>query len=172
MEFDELEEEICEETPDLKETVELEEEDIPEFMAALLKPPEMRTWREAELVDIYRHPKYQAQLAFATDPDTKEVLRDEEGELIRCSRNTHGAQVPDGFYEDDLGIHIREVKDYTDPKLLMGDMAYQTYKRRQGFGKDIDLVFAISPKFTIEEAEEIQAYASSFLNVEVEYQLK
>lgn len=172
MEFDELEEELREEISHAEETEELEDEEISEFQYALLKAPAERSWREAELVDIYRHPKYQAQIAFATDPDTGETLRDEEGELIRCSRNTRGAQIPDGFYEDEMGIHIREVKNYSDPRNVMAEIAVQAHERKSAFGNDIDLTFILSPKFTVEEAERIQRYASDFLNVEVEYQLK
>lgn len=176
MEFEEMEKEIREEISESAEAEELEEEleemELSELEIALLKSPEQRNWRETELVDIYRHPKYQAQLAFATDPDTGEALRDENGDWVHCARNTLGAQVPDGFYEDEFGIHIREAKDVGTMEDLIGYMTNQTLKRREAFGEDIDLVFAISPRFSVREAEKIQAFANKYLGVEVDYQLK
>lgn len=173
IEFEELEEEEIRETPDAEDTEDLEEQDIPEYLVALLKAPTERSWREAELVDIWRHPKYEAQASFATNPDTGEALRDDDGNLIRCPRNQLGAQVPDGFYEDELGeIHIREVKTPEDKHKLMGEMAVQAYNRLRAFGTGIDLVFAISPKYTVAEAEEIQDFANRMLKAEVDYQMK
>lgn len=164
---------------ELEEVQDLEEQESElseELRTALLKSPLDRTWREAEMVDIYRHPKYEAQAAFATDPDTGEALRDENGDLVRCSRRTPGAQVPDGFYEDEEGIHIREAKDGENLEELKADITKQAIDRWQAFGDDIDLVFAVSPHFTVAEAENLQRYCSDYLSkigkVEVEYQLK
>ena len=176
MEIDEIQEETAEirdETSEIQETEEVEELGLSEVEIALMKNPKDRSWREAELVDIYRHPSYQAQLSFAIDPDTGEALRDADGAWIHCSRNVKHCQSPDGFYEDEFGgIHIREVKDYEKPDDVIGAISKQTFQRRKAFGHDIDLTFSLSPKFTIHEAQQIQEFANKYLKVEIDYQLK
>lgn len=178
--FLELEEEMEEEMnlQDIPEEIEEETADLgedglsDELQEALLKAPTDRSFREAEMVDIYRHRLYEAQISFATDPDTGEVLRTEEGDLVRCRRNTPGAQVPDGFYMDEEGmIHIREVKDIRDMELLKSSITKQAIERWVAFSDDIDLVFIAAPHYTLAEAEELQRYCTR-LGVRLEYQLK
>lgn len=195
MEFDDLEEEsatpemaeeitdwdnIFENTDfeDLEETEEinlfqdLEFPDLtPEELAALQKSPLERTWQEVELADNVRHSQYETQKSFLTDEETGEVLRDADGKLISCNRNVRGAQRPDGFLEDEEGIHIREDKSYGDLYNLMNNIREQTEKRREGYGEDVDLTYVVAPRFNVGEAERLQEFCEQN-GVNLEFQLK
>lgn len=170
-EYDEAEE--MEETPDWKDSfLDAHPEFTEEMLECLDKSPTERTWQEVELADSLRHPEFQTQKSFLTDPETGEVLRDEDAEFIECARNTKGAQRPDGICIDDEGIHIREDKTYSDLTNLMHNICEQTQTRRTGFGDDVDLTYVVAPNFTVEQADKLQAYLEEDLGVNLEFQLK
>lgn len=178
VEYEELEVEM-EDLTDVEEPEDLEEEDglSEELRQALLKSPEMRTWQETEMVELYRNPRYTPQQGYATDLETGEALRDENGDLVHCTRRTRGSQVPDGMYEDEDGICILELKNIDDAKKLRDDITSQTVDRMDALGEDLkEIRFVASPHFTVGEAEQLQNYCQKYLrkwgNVELEFQMK
>lgn len=139
-------------------------------LEALWKDVEFRSPREVELVDAALHPEYESQMIFRTDEVTGRALRDENGEWVTDIRRSAGTQVPDGFLEDDLGLHIREDKCYGSAANLMRNIEYQTAARRAAFGDNADITYVISPKFTVEEADRIQQFCEDTLGVSLEWQ--
>ena len=139
-------------------------------LEALWKGPDCRSPREVELVDAALHPEYESQMIFRTDAETGQALRDEVGEWVTDTRRSAGTQVPDGFYEDELGLHFREEKCYSNASNLMRNISDQTAARRAGFGDDVDITYVLAPKFTVEEAERIQQYCEETLGVNLEWQ--
>lgn len=180
-EYEELEDEMeeMEDLADVEEPEDLEEDDglSEELRQALLKSPDVRTWQETEMVELYRNPRYTPQQGFATDLETGEALRDETGDLVYCSRRRRGAQVPDGMYIDEDGVCILELKNIEDCKELRDDITSQTVDRMEALGEDLkELRFVASPHFSIGEAEQLQNYCQKYLrkwgNVELEFQMK
>ncbi len=141
-----------------------------ETLAALWKDVEDRTPREVELADAALHPDFESQKIFLTDDETGQALRDEEGNWLTAGRRLAGSQAPDGFLEDEEGIHLREQKNYTSAANLLRNIASQTADRRAAFGQDVDLTYILAPHFTVEEAEKIQQYCENELGVSIEWQ--
>lgn len=139
---------------------------------ALWEEPDNRSYRQAELVDIALHPDYEDQRSILVDAETGKAVQDEFGNFVDCSRNTKGAQRPDGMLVDENGVHLREVKDYHNVNNLKQNIKHQTEHRRNAFGDDVDLTYVVSPNFTLEEAEKLQDFIENKLDVDLEWQLK
>lgn len=176
----EFQAEIPDTGPEYAETIEYREQDdteearelSAEMLQALQTSPTERSWQQVELVDQYRHPMYDAQRSFATDPDTGEVFQDENGELLECPRNTPGAQRPDLYLKDENGIHLWEDKISYNLDALKTSIRKQTEDRRRAFGDDVNLTYVVAPTFTIEEADKLQDYCENRLGVHLDWQFK
>lgn len=181
MEFDDeftedVESEIPEETDGyedfchamLEQNSDLSEADL----EALWTPAGERDYMQTELVDLLRHPEYEGQRSILTDLETGKAVMDENGEFVECPRNTKGAQRPDGMLVDDTGVHLREAKNYGDLHNLMDNIAEQTAKREAAWGSDVDITYVVEPRFTIGEAEKLQAYVEDELGKNLEFPLK
>lgn len=129
---------------------------------ALERPSEDRTWRQTELADAARHGEYDTQRSF---------IRGQDGKVVEASHGEKDSQRPDGIRIDPSGrIDIREVKDYHNADSLMRNMAEQTADRKELFGKDAEVTFAVAANdFTVEDAERIQDYAENTLHVNIEW---
>lgn len=139
-------------------------------LEALWKSADCRSPREVELVDAALHPEYESQMVFRTDEVTGRALRDESGMWVTDVRRSAGTQVPDGFLENESGLHLREDKCYTRAADLMRNIREQTDARRTAFGDDVDITYVLSPKFTVGEAERIQQHCEEELGVRLEWQ--
>ena len=193
-ELDEMEEiEETEETEDLADT-ETEAEDLTEDddlqlaaqyrkmkewfddrlteqeISALCKDLQDRTPRDCELVSLLTARGYEGQRIFRVDPDTGEALRDTDGAFDCASVRECGTQVPDEFREDEEGVHIREVKDYTNKYSLIHNIKTQAEDRRSAFGEDVDLTFVVnSGPFSVQDADYISRSCEK-MGVDIEWQ--
>ena len=139
---------------------------------ALWEEPDNRSYQQTELVDIALHPDYEDQRSILVDAETGKAVQDESGDFVDCSRNTKGAQRPDGMLVDENGVHLREVKDYHNVNNLKQNINHQPEDRRGAFGDDVDLTYVVAPNFTLEDAEELQDYVENKLGIDLEWQLK
>lgn len=146
---------IQEQNPDLSDAA----------LDALWTAPENRSWHQTEMADEALHPEYDRQTSF--------LLNDETGELEEVPYGTKGSQRPDGiFFAEDGITSIREDKNYGSISNLERNMEKQTADRRELFGDDIDLTYVVAPRFTVEEAENLQQFCEDDLDVNIEWQLK
>ncbi len=173
---EDVETEILEETDGYEEFCQSMLEQKPDLteadLEALWTPAGERNYMQTELVDTLRHPEYEAQRSILTDPETGMAVLDENGEFVECPRNTKGAQRPDGMLVDDTGVHLREAKNYGGLNNLINNIREQTANRETAFGQDVDITYVVEPRFTIEEADRLQAYVEENLGKNLELSLK
>ena len=72
-----------------------------------------------------------------------------------------------------MGVHIREVKNYSSLNNLKQNIRKQAEDRWDVFGRDIDLLFVVAPnRFTVADANELQRFVEEELGARLEWQRK
>ena len=161
--FDLWKQQVTELDPDLDERT----------LEALYKDTDQRSYRESELVDLALHPDFVGQRSILVDRETGKAVKDENGEFVTCARNHKGSKTPDGIKQDVMGVHIREVKNYSSLNNLKQNIRKQAEDRWDVFGRDIDLLFVVAPnRFTVADANELQRFVEEELGARLEWQRK